>query len=87
MVENKYPDILKILQTKGVPVVVEFSAPFRIIADYHKDNLIFPFVVQIAARELWGFNYIIEADSSLIGEIPPDRIHRLIDPDTIGNSN
>ena len=81
--ESKYPDILKILQTKGVPVVVEFSSPFSLVADYHKDNLIFPFVAHVAAQELWGINYVIKADSSLICEIPPDRILRLIDPDTI----
>lgn len=81
--ENQYPEILEILRTKGFPVVVEFTAPFGSVADYHKDNLIFPFVAHVAAKKLWGFNYVIESNSSLIGEIPPERILRLIDPDSI----
>ncbi len=63
--------------------MVEFTTPFSSVADYHKDNLIFPFVAHVAAEELWGFNYVIDADSSLIGEVPPERILRLIEPDSI----
>lgn len=81
--EEQCPDILEILRTKGIPVVVEFTTPFSSIADYHKDSLIFPFVAHVVSKELWELDYLIEADSSLIGEVPPDRILRLIDSDTI----
>lgn len=69
-----YPDILKVLQTKGFPAIVTFKTPFAKVADYHKDVLISPFVYSTAAEYLWKFDYKVEADSSLIGNVPPTDI-------------
>ena len=71
---DRYPDILKVLQTKGVPAIVTFKTPFTKVADYHKDVLISPFVYSIAAKHIWEFDYKVEADSSLIGDVPPTDI-------------
>lgn len=78
--EKQNNEVLSILKTRGIPIVVEFRAPFSRVVEYHKDSLIFPFVVSVAARKIWNYEYVIEADCSLIGDIPPSRICRLISP-------
>lgn len=72
--ENDLPNVWRVLRTKGIPVVIKFKLPFSMVANYHKDSLIFPFVSAVAAKHLWGFDYIIESDSSLIGDVPPSNI-------------
>ncbi len=78
---EKCPDVLSVLQKKGVPVVVAFKTPFTKVADYHQDVLISPFVYSVAAKHIWGFDCPVEADSSLIGNVPPEDI---IDVSVIG---
>ena len=77
--ENDLPNVWKVLRTKGIPVVVKFKCPFSKVANYQKDSLIFPFVSAIAAKHLWGFDYVIESDGSLIGDVPPSNILSIIE--------
>lgn len=76
--EEKMPDVLSILRKKGHPAIVKFMIPFEKVAEYHQDCLIYPFVLAVAAEELWNYKYIIEADSSLIGDVPPTSILEII---------
>lgn len=78
---EKFPDVLAVMQTKGIPAVVSFRTPFSKVADYHQDTLISPFVYSVAAKKIWNFDYPVEADSSLIGNVPPEDI---IDVSVIG---
>ena len=71
---DRYPDVLRVLQTKGFPVIVTFKTSFMKVAEYHKDILISPFVYSIAAKHLWKIDYKVQADSSLIGNVLPTDI-------------
>ena len=76
--ESKLPEILNVLRTKGIPVVVKFKIPFSRIACYDQEGLIYQFVSAVAAKNLWDFNYMVEADSSLTGDVPPTDIISII---------
>ena len=75
---GKMQDILSILQTNGIPAIVKFKIPFKQVADIQKDTLIYQFVACVVAKQLWNFNYVIDADAATTEEIPPGNIIKVI---------
>ncbi|MBQ6482907.1 MAG: hypothetical protein IJI45_17525 [Anaerolineaceae bacterium] len=71
-------DILSILQTNGIPVIVKFKIPFQQVTDIQKDTLIYQFVACVVAKQLWNFNYVIDADAATTEEIPPGNIIKVM---------
>ena len=77
--ENTLPDVLSVLRTNGIPVVVKFKTPLSKVPNYRKEIIIFQFVSAIAAKHLWNYNYVIETDGSIIGDVPPSDIISVIE--------
>ena len=75
--EDRFPDVLYILQNKGIPAIIEFTIPFSRVADHHKDILISQFVYHLAAKHLWNTEYTVEADGVLNGNVPPESIIKI----------
>lgn len=76
--KEELPDVLSALQTKGVPLVVEFKTSFSQISRHSQESIIYQFVAAVTAKYLWNFEYRIEADGSLTGDIASSEIISLI---------
>lgn len=77
--EEKMQDVLNVLQTKGVPLVVEFKTPFSKISPCSQEKIIYGFVLATAAKILWDYEYKIEVDGALIGNVPQSNILKTIE--------
>ena len=81
------PEVLEVLHNNGYPVIVEFLTSFCSIKCSHKARLIFPFVINVVSKALWNYNYVIEADGAIIGNITPERIRRIIPSENLLSEN
>ena len=72
--EHKMLDVFHILHTKGVPVAIAFRAPFSKIVDIYQYETIHQFVVAVAAKFFWNYDYIIKTEGSLNCIVEPSSI-------------
>lgn len=72
--KGEMPNIYKALKTIGTPVIVEFALPFRMIADYQKESIVYCFVAHYSAKRFWRTNCPIEFDGTTNQNVLPSQI-------------
>ncbi len=72
------PKVLSLLQSTGVPIVIQFRTPFSAVLDHQKYGIIYHFVAYAAVKQIWGYDLTIEPDGAIVGDVKPEDILDII---------
>lgn len=73
------PEAFQILKRNGSQLIVKFSLPFRDIATYQQDTILYQFVCYYAAKYFWGWDYAVQYDGMTYKNVAPNHILELIE--------
>lgn len=73
------PEACQILKRNGSQLIVKFSLPFRDIATYQQDTILYQFVCYYAAKYFWGWDYAVQYDGITYKDVAPNHILELIE--------
>ena len=68
------PNILHILQTKGVPIAIKFRIPFIKISKHHQDGIIWGIIKHYIYRQFYNHDYDINVEGTTTSDVTPENI-------------
>lgn len=76
--KDDMPKVYNLLKSNGVQIIIKFRLPFREIAEYQKDTILYQFVCYYAAKYFWNWNYRIKFDGATNKDIAPSQVIDII---------
>ena len=77
--KENLPETYQLLKNNGIQLVVKFRLPFRDIAYFRQEIILYQFVSYYAAKYFWEWNYSVKFDGITFKNVSPQQILELID--------
>jgi hypothetical protein len=72
--EEKMPNVYKILKENGKPVIIKFIAPLRTICSIHMDKVAWQLICYCTVKRYFNCNYTMAFDAAFTESIPGENI-------------